>query len=106
MVAASDQADAPTVYRDYTALQACKDYMRVDGCEDDDTIFALMDAAAAYLNNAGIPKPVSDSPLYNLALQSLTLHFYDHRDAVGTEAPLPTGLRPILNQLKLISSIS
>lgn len=86
------------------ALRACKSYMRVDGDDDDETIGALMDAAAEYLENAGIPAE-STSPLYNLALYSLTLHYYDHRDAVGTEAPLPTGLRPVINQLKLIHNI-
>lgn len=79
--------------------------MRVDGNDDDETIGALMDAAAEYLSNAGIPAPESSSALYTLALHSLTLHYYDHRDAVGTEAPIPTGLRPIINQLKLINNI-
>ena len=35
-----------------------------------------------------------------MAVHSLTLHWYDHRDAVGGEAPLPIGLRPVINQLK------
>ena len=87
------------------ALCACKSYMRVDGDEDDETIKALMAAAGEYLRNAGIPEPETPSPLYSLALNSLTLHYYDHRDAVGTEAPLPTGLRPILNQLKGLNGL-
>lgn len=98
---AAEEAAAARV----AALKACKDYMRVDGNDDDDTIEALMAAAAEYLQNAGIPAPESASPLYTLALHSLTLHYYDHRDAVGTEAPLPTGLRPVINQLKLINNI-
>ena len=87
------------------ALCACKSYMRVDGDEDDETIKCLMAAAKEYLKNAGIPEPEAPSPLYSLALNSLTLHYYDHRDAVGTEAPLPTGLRPILNQLKGLNGL-
>ena len=87
------------------ALRACKSYMRVDGDEDDETIKALMAAAGEYLRNAGIPEPETPTPLYSLALNSLTLHYYDHRDAVGTEAPLPTGLRPILNQLKGLNGL-
>jgi uncharacterized phage protein (predicted DNA packaging) len=82
------------------ALAACKDYMRVDGDQDDALIAGLMAAAKEYLDNAGIPEPETASPLYTMAVHSLTLHYYDHRDAVGGEAPLPTGLRPIINQLK------
>lgn len=82
-------------------LAAAKRYMRVDGDEDDAVISALYEAAVTYLRNAGIDEQWDTLPLYNLCVWSLTLHYYDHRDAVGTEAPFPTGLRPILNQLKL-----
>ena len=83
------------------ALEACKQYMRVDGDDDDALITRLMNAAKAYLRNAGIEEPDSeDSSLYTTAVHSLTLHYYDHRDAVGEEQSFPTGLRPIINQLK------
>ena len=85
------------------ALAACKVYMRVDGMEDDALILALMGAAREYLANTGIKEPEEPSTqglLYRTALYSLTLHYYDHRDAVGDEASFPTGLRPIINQLK------
>lgn len=83
------------------ALSACKHYMRIDGDEDDELIsLTLMPAARAYLANAGIPEPEESSPTYNLAVFALTLHYYDHPDAVGDEKPMPTGLRPIINQLK------
>ena len=82
-------------------LAACKLYMRVDGDDDDALITTLMSAAKEYLRNAGIEEPDSEEhSLYTIAVYSLTLHYYDHRDAVGEEAPLPTGLRPIINQLK------
>lgn len=84
-------------------LAAVKRYMRVDGNEDDAVIAALQDAAILYLQNAGIEKPAEESPLYNLAVWSLTLHYYDHRDSVGNEASFPIGLRPIINQLKLVT---
>lgn len=84
-------------------LAAVKRYMRVDGDDDDAVIEALQDAAILYLQNAGIEKPAGDSSLYNLAVWSLTLHYYDHRDSVGNEASFPTGLRPIINQLKLLA---
>ncbi len=91
------------------ALRECMDFMKLDYASEDDksTVRRLMAAAAEYLSNAGIPAPETGQPgdLYTLALWSLTLHYYDHRDAVGNETALPTGLRPVLNQLKLINSI-
>lgn len=88
-------------------LEAAKRYMRVDGDEDDEVIAALYDAAELYLRNAGINEvvEVKNLPLFNLCVWSLTLHYYDHRDAVGSEAEIPTGLRPILNQLKMAAAI-
>ncbi len=83
-------------------LAAAKAYMRIDGSDEDELIAALYEAAQLYLANSGIPEPQDDSPLYSMAVWSLTLHYYDHRDAVGTEAGIPTGLRPVLNQLKLV----
>ena len=74
--------------------------MRVDEDEDGRIEHEFMPAAKAYLNGAGIPEPEAHDPLYTLAVHALTLHYYDHRDAVGEEAPFPIGLRPIINQLK------
>ena len=82
------------------ALAACKQFMRVDGTDDDSLITALMAAAKTYLDKAGIPEPAEEDPQYTLAVQILTLHYYDHRDSVGDEAAIPTGLQPIINQMK------
>ena len=86
---------------DFTQLAACKRYMRLDGDEEDDVILALMSAAELYLERAGITPDRSPTALYNLALWGLTLHYYDHREAVGNESEFPIGLRPVINQLKL-----
>jgi len=89
------------------ALKECLDYMHVE--KDDDNVGRIQDefipAAKAYLRGSGIEEPPDGSdPLtvaqYKLAMHSLTLHYYDHRDSTGTEAPIPLGLRPIINQLK------
>ena len=86
-------------------LRACLDYMRVDEDTDGRIECEFIPAAKAYLAGAGIlEEAYADDPqaksLYDLAWHALTLHYYDHRDAVGEEAPFPTGLRPIINQLK------
>lgn len=86
---------------DTAKLEACKRYMRVDGDDEDEVILSLMSAARAYLERAGITPERSPAAQYDLALWGLTLHYYDHRDAVGNEAAFPIGLRPVITQLKL-----
>jgi len=92
----SAQAEAAAA----AALRACLDYMHVDEDVDGRIEHEFMPAAKAYLAGAGIPEPETPSPLYDMAFHALCLHYYDHRDAVAEEAPFPTGLRPIINQLK------
>ena len=82
-------------------LAACKAYMRIDGDEEDTLITALLDAATGYLTGAGIYRTADNAARYDLAAQGLALYYYDHRDAVGTEAEMPRGLRPLIAQLKL-----
>lgn len=82
-------------------LAAYKAYMRVDGEADDALISFFISAAAEYLTGAGIYRTADNAARYDLALSALTLYYYDHRDAVGTEAEIPRGLRPVINQLKL-----
>lgn len=81
-------------------LKAVKEYMKVDedcGAQEDMLIWSLYAAAKLYL---GVREPKEPSPLYDLAVWRLTLHYYDHRDSVGNEADFPAGLRPIINVLK------
>lgn len=79
-------------------------YCRLDDLADDESVVGeveeLMAAAEEYLSDAGIVRCELNAGRYDLALKALVLHWYDHRDSVGTEAELPKGLRPILNQLK------
>lgn len=82
------------------ALEACKQYMRVDGDHDDTLITSLMAAARLYLQGAGIEEPAENAWLYDMAVHALTLHYYDHRGEEGGDSPLPAGLRLAINQLK------
>ena len=102
---AADAAEAAAAAQ-AAALEACLEYMHVDA--DDPNVDRIRDefmpAAKAYLRGTGIEEPNGEDPLdaalYQLAFHSLCLHYYDHRDAVGEEQSFPTGLRPIINQLK------
>ncbi|MBQ8537832.1 MAG: phage gp6-like head-tail connector protein [Clostridia bacterium] len=60
-----------------------------------------MDAAKEYLANAGV-KERQDSPLYDLAVYMLTMHWYDNRgiQIVGQiRGELLLGIRSIIHQL-------
>lgn len=87
------------MYITHEELMAVKAYMRAPD-DDDDIIKSLYAAAKIYLQEGGVVPPEKDPELYNLAVWSLTLYYYDHRDAVGNEAAIPIGLRPIINQIK------
>lgn len=82
------------------SLAAVKAYMRVDGNEDDALISSFFAAAVEYLTSSGVYRTADNSARYDLVVQGMTLYWYDHRDAVGTEAEMPKGLRPVINQLK------
>ena len=66
--------------------------------EENSVIEGFMEAAAEYL---GLEPSEDLSPMEKLAIQSLTLYHYDHRDAVGTEEDMPKGLGPIINKIKI-----
>lgn len=84
---------------DADRLQELKAYMHVDHDLDDAKITRLWGAAVGYLEGAGIPQDGSD--LVWLATAGLTLHWYDHPEAEGTDTGILLGLRNIINQLKL-----
>ncbi len=84
-------------------LESAKNYMRVDGDEEDEIVYALVQAARVYLANAGIDPPAPQSPqrrLYDLAVWSLALGYYERRDPASGAGENPA-LRQIINQLKL-----
>ena len=88
---------------DEAAVAACMAYMQKTAGEDpaDDVLVqTLMTAAAEYLKGAGIYRTAETASRYDLCLWGLTLHWYDHRDSVGSELSIPANLRPLMNQLK------
>lgn len=66
-----------------------------------EVVQTLIPAAGIYLANAGVMPDTGDD-LYRLCLASLVLHWFDHRDAVADEEGIPTNLRPLVNQLKMM----
>lgn len=90
---------------DAEKLAAVKGYMRIETEDEDEIISAMYAAAQDYLAGAGVEEPEDPSPLYDLALWGLTLHYYDHRADCEAAEGFPPGLRPIINQLKASAGI-
>lgn len=83
-------------------IAACKMYMHkeVDEHEDDALIELDMCAAAEYLEGAGIHDNGRNGARYTLALYGLTNHFYDTRNDLNAEVPIPKNIRNLIKQLE------
>lgn len=83
-----------------TLLKDVKDYLRVDGDEDDSQVEDLISAADIYLVNAGAIKDHENS-LYKLAIKILATQWYENRVPVGeVTEEMAFSLRHIMTQLK------
>lgn len=82
-------------------------YARIEDDEPDELVTSLIDAAEAYLDNAGISPITADDSLYKLAVAGIVLHWHDNRCAVDGSAPpdFEPGIRKIINQLKINCSL-
>lgn len=80
-------------------LEDIKQFLRVDGSEDDTLIQGFQLAAEEYLSNAGVNKDYTKE-LYKLAIKLLVGHWFDNRAVVGTNAKLSFSLETIITQLK------
>lgn len=76
-------------------LTEVKDYLRIDGSDDDELLRSLISSAKAYMINAGVPE-LPDDPTWRLLRNVLVLHFYDRRDSPD----IPVGARGLLLQLR------
>lgn len=70
-------------------------------CREDeangDLLESLAETAEEYLaNGSGISRRSNNAARYDLAVKAMTLHYLDN----GLEAPIPGGIREIINQLK------
>ncbi|MBE3570986.1 MAG: phage gp6-like head-tail connector protein [Bacillales bacterium] len=79
-------------------LDELKNYLRIDGSEDDSILTFLMDGAKEYLSNAGVPE--SDSALYKLAIMLYVSLHYENRDPSTNIDKLNVAFESIILQLK------
>lgn len=100
---------------EFTLIDELKEYLRVDGEDEDRTLNTFIKAAQLYLSNAGIKQPkdyylvVGNEDIYaqhRLAILMLATHTYENRLAVSNSSSiLPFGLESLILQLKVVDVI-
>ena len=81
-------------------LQEVKDFLRIDGVEEDIFLASLISAAKIYIKNATGVIAEETNDLHKLAINLLVSHSYEHRLPVGIGEKLAFSLESILFQLK------
>lgn len=99
-------------------LDELKEYLRIDGNEEDRSLSTFLQTAISYLENAGVKQPsdyyltVNDKEVFaqhRLAIMILTTHFYENRIAITpstiktAQQPIPYGLQSMILQLKWVN---
>jgi uncharacterized phage protein (predicted DNA packaging) len=79
-------------------LDELKNFLRIDGGEDDPLLTLLIDGAKEYLDNAGVEE--SDSRLYKLAVMLYVGLHYENRDPSVKMEKFSYSLESIILQLK------
>ncbi|QBP06941.1 head-tail connector protein [Virgibacillus phage Mimir87] len=83
-------------------IKTVKEYLRIDGAEDDNFLGFLIDSAKEYLANAGV-KEQTESNQYQLAIIMLVTHWYENREQNQygkISSAIEYGLQTIILQLK------
>jgi uncharacterized phage protein (predicted DNA packaging) len=80
------------------SLDELKNYLRIDGSEDDALLTLLVGGAKEYLANAGVPE--SDGDLYKLAVMLYVALHYENRDPSVKIEKFNFALESIILQLK------
>lgn len=86
------------------SIDEVKEFLRIDGNDDDALITALTAAAEQYVKNATRPDVDTKNDLYNLAVKILVTHWYENREPVGTAGTIAFSLESMLIQLSYLGS--
>ena len=73
-------------------------HLRIDNDYELEYITSLIDAAKAFLKNAGVIE--QESELYKLAIKILVSHWYENRELTGKADKLAYSLDSIITHLK------
>ncbi|MEK3728621.1 head-tail connector protein [Lysinibacillus sp. FSL W8-0953] len=99
-------------------LDELKEYLRIDGNDEDRSLSTILHSSIFYLENAGVKQP-SDYylivgnkevfALHRIAIMMLATHFYENRIAITpstiktAQQPIPYGLQSIILQIRLVN---
>lgn len=98
-------------------LDELKEYLRIDGNDEDRSLSTILQSSIFYLENAGVKHPkdyyltVEGKELFSLhrlAIMMLATHFYENRIAITpstiktAQQPIPYGLQSIILQIKWV----
>ncbi|WGT38498.1 head-tail connector protein [Lysinibacillus sp. 1 U-2021] len=98
-------------------LDELKEYLRIDGNDEDRSLSTILQSSIFYLENAGVKQPkdyyltVEGKELFSLhrlAIMMLATHFYENRIAITpstiktAQQPIPYGLQSIILQIKWV----
>lgn len=98
-----------------TLLDELKDYLRIDGDEEDGSLNLMLSSSKSFLASAGVPEPDDlDEPVdghdpnakYKLVACMLATHWYENRLVITPsmakveQTPIPYGAESLILQLK------
>lgn len=82
-------------------LEELKNYLRVDGSEDDAILTLLVSAADEYFADAGIPETAKTTSKYKLAVMLFVALNYENRDPAIEMNKFSFSLESLILQLKV-----
>lgn len=80
-------------------LDELKDYLRIDGEEEDAFLASLISAAKQYIKNGTGSTVDEKNELHKLAVNLLATHWYENREAIGKADTLAFSLQSIFMQM-------
>lgn len=84
-------------------LTLLKNYLRIDGSEDDAILTLLVGAAEKDLKDSGVPKPTETDERYDLAVMLYCALHYENRDPSLKIDKLNTAYMSLILKLKTYS---
>lgn len=81
-------------------LEGVKEYLRIDGVEEDTFLNSLIFASKEYIKNASGIAVDETNDLHKLAVYLLVAHSYENRLPIGEGDQLAFSLESILTQMK------
>lgn len=84
-------------------LEQVKNYLRVDGNDEDLLIESFIAAAQEYIIGAGVKN--AKGKLYEVVVKMLVALFYEHRDTASAKITIPPVINNLITQLAMRSVV-